>query len=158
MAPLKHRPSIAPAFSDPRYLPATWKYTLLGSPNTSIECSFQQHGRYSKMTSRRIEEVFDSTAALALFTLHFDSFVPQRKPESGYWNLSTSSREIDSIYLVDWLSPTLQVSKFLSGGKRAPDMVAVGFQELLPLHRGRAYPNVIHLRARLTPNSSRWAV
>ncbi|KAJ2920889.1 hypothetical protein H1R20_g16202, partial [Candolleomyces eurysporus] len=40
--------------------------------------------------------------------------------------------------LVDWLSPTLQVSKFLSGGARAPDIVAVGFQELLPLHLGLA--------------------
>ncbi|KAJ3538359.1 hypothetical protein NMY22_g5200 [Coprinellus aureogranulatus] len=40
--------------------------------------------------------------------------------------------------LVDWLAPTLQVSKFLSGGARAPDIVAVGFQELLPLHLGLA--------------------
>jgi hypothetical protein len=39
--------------------------------------------------------------------------------------------------LVDWLSPTLQVSSFLSREKRAPDIVAVGFQELLPLHLGR---------------------
>jgi len=38
--------------------------------------------------------------------------------------------------LVDWLSPTLQVSKFLARGPRAPDVVAVGFQELLPLHLG----------------------
>jgi hypothetical protein len=39
--------------------------------------------------------------------------------------------------LVDWLSPTLKVSNFLSRGRRAPDIVAVGFQELLPLHQGR---------------------
>ncbi|TFK55077.1 DNase I-like protein [Heliocybe sulcata] len=38
--------------------------------------------------------------------------------------------------LVDWLSPTLQVSSFLSREPRAPDIVAVGFQELLPLHLG----------------------
>ncbi|KAF7973389.1 hypothetical protein HWV62_15166, partial [Athelia sp. TMB] len=38
--------------------------------------------------------------------------------------------------LVDWLSPTLQVSTFLSRVPRAPDIVAVGFQELLPLHLG----------------------
>lgn len=38
--------------------------------------------------------------------------------------------------LVDWLSPTLQVSSFLSKERRAPDIVAVGFQELLPLHLG----------------------
>ena len=38
--------------------------------------------------------------------------------------------------LVDWLSPTLEVSRFLSGAQRAPDIVAVGFQELLPLHLG----------------------
>lgn len=38
--------------------------------------------------------------------------------------------------LVDWLSPTLQVSNFLSRDPRAPDIVAVGFQELLPLHLG----------------------
>lgn len=39
--------------------------------------------------------------------------------------------------LVDWLSPTFQVSSFLSTERRAPDVVAVGFQELLPLHLGR---------------------
>ncbi|KAG6907423.1 hypothetical protein DXG01_008995 [Tephrocybe rancida] len=38
--------------------------------------------------------------------------------------------------LVDWLAPTLQVSQFLSKERRAPDIVAVGFQELLPLHLG----------------------
>ncbi|KAG6900414.1 hypothetical protein C0993_011107 [Termitomyces sp. T159_Od127] len=41
--------------------------------------------------------------------------------------------------LVDWLSPTLQVSKFLTKERRAPDIVAVGFQELLPLHLGRMF-------------------
>ncbi|KAI0301999.1 inositol polyphosphate phosphatase [Russula brevipes] len=40
--------------------------------------------------------------------------------------------------LVDWLSPTLKVSNFLSRQPRAPDIVAVGFQELLPLHQGLA--------------------
>jgi len=40
--------------------------------------------------------------------------------------------------LVDWLSPTLKVSSFLSRHRRAPDIVAVGFQELLPLHQGLA--------------------
>lgn len=38
--------------------------------------------------------------------------------------------------LVDWLSPTLQVSGFLSREKKTPDVVAVGFQELLPLNLG----------------------
>ena len=41
--------------------------------------------------------------------------------------------------LVDWLAPTLQVSTFLARERRAPDIVAVGFQELLPLHLGREY-------------------
>ena len=41
--------------------------------------------------------------------------------------------------LVDWLSPTLTVSSFLSRGQQAPDIVAVGFQELLPLHFGREW-------------------
>ncbi len=41
--------------------------------------------------------------------------------------------------LVDWLTPTLKVSTFLSRQPRAPDIVAVGFQELLPLHQGRMY-------------------
>lgn len=41
--------------------------------------------------------------------------------------------------LVDWLSPTLQISTFLSPIHRAPDIIAVGFQELLPLHLGRAF-------------------
>ncbi|KIP12308.1 hypothetical protein PHLGIDRAFT_62140 [Phlebiopsis gigantea 11061_1 CR5-6] len=38
--------------------------------------------------------------------------------------------------LVDWLAPTLQVSRFLAREPRAPDIVVVGFQELLPLHLG----------------------
>ncbi|KAF8581253.1 DNase I-like protein [Ramaria rubella] len=38
--------------------------------------------------------------------------------------------------LVDWLSPTLTVSNFLTRSPNAPDIVAVGFQELLPLHLG----------------------
>ena len=41
--------------------------------------------------------------------------------------------------LVDWLSPTFQVSSFLSHHRRAPDIVAVGFQELLPLHLACSY-------------------
>jgi hypothetical protein len=41
--------------------------------------------------------------------------------------------------LVDWLAPTLTVSSFLSHHRQAPDIVAVGFQELLPLHLGRTY-------------------
>ncbi|KAG8217853.1 Endonuclease/exonuclease/phosphatase [Butyriboletus roseoflavus] len=40
--------------------------------------------------------------------------------------------------LVDWLAPTFQVSSFLSKEQRAPDIVAIGFQELLPLHLGLA--------------------
>jgi len=44
--------------------------------------------------------------------------------------------------LVDWLSPTLQVSTFLSRERRPPDIFVVGFQELLPLHLGRTFqPN-----------------
>lgn len=39
--------------------------------------------------------------------------------------------------LVDWLSPTLEVSSFLTHDRQAPDIVAVGFQELVPLHLGR---------------------
>lgn len=38
--------------------------------------------------------------------------------------------------LVDWLAPTFQVSRFLLRERRAPDIVAVGFQELLPLPQG----------------------
>ena len=41
--------------------------------------------------------------------------------------------------LVDWLAPTFHVSNFLSRASRAPDIVAVGFQELLPLHLGCAF-------------------
>lgn len=39
--------------------------------------------------------------------------------------------------LVDWLSPTLQASSSHAQEYHAPDIVAVGFQELLPLHLGR---------------------
>ncbi|KAF9218281.1 DNase I-like protein [Gyrodon lividus] len=40
--------------------------------------------------------------------------------------------------LVDWLAPTFQVSSFLFKEPRAADIVAIGFQELLPLHLGLA--------------------
>jgi hypothetical protein len=39
--------------------------------------------------------------------------------------------------LFDWLSPTLQTSAFLNPNTRAPDLIAVGFQETLPLYLGR---------------------
>ena len=44
--------------------------------------------------------------------------------------------------LVDWLSPTLKVSNFLTRAPNAPDIVAVGFQELLPLHLGCMLSNL----------------
>lgn len=47
--------------------------------------------------------------------------------------------------LVDWLSPTFQVSSFLSTERRAADIVVVGFQELLPLHLGRKLPSVNYI-------------
>ncbi|KAG7447983.1 inositol polyphosphate phosphatase [Guyanagaster necrorhizus] len=70
--------------------------------------------------------------------------------------------------LVDWLSPTLQVSTFLSRSLRAPDIIAVGFQELLPLHLGLSgfSKSVIdhrnaHILAQLeahAPNKERYAL
>jgi hypothetical protein len=36
--------------------------------------------------------------------------------------------------LVEWLAPTLEVSNFLAHDRRGPDVIAVGFQELLPLY------------------------
>lgn len=39
--------------------------------------------------------------------------------------------------LVDWLAPTLSSSQ--KALDRSPDIVAVGFQELLPLHLGCAF-------------------
>ncbi|KAK0483718.1 Endonuclease/exonuclease/phosphatase [Armillaria novae-zelandiae] len=70
--------------------------------------------------------------------------------------------------LVDWLAPTLQVSTFLSRTPRAPDIVAVGFQELLPLHLGLSgfSKSVIndrnaHILSQLeahTPNKERYAL
>lgn len=47
--------------------------------------------------------------------------------------------------LVDWLSPTLQVSGFLSREKKTPDVVAVGFQELLPLNFGCMFAHNLQL-------------
>jgi hypothetical protein len=38
--------------------------------------------------------------------------------------------------LVDWLAPSLHVSTFLANTRTAPDIVAIGFQELLPLRLG----------------------
>lgn len=53
--------------------------------------------------------------------------------------------------LVDWLAPTLQASALGAQGveHRAPDIVAVGFQELLPLHLGCKYWTYFPLDLRL---------
>jgi hypothetical protein len=58
--------------------------------------------------------------------------------------------------LVDWLSPTLKVSNFLSRGRRAPDIIVVGFQELLPLHQGRMYTADLIPLLHLNGTSSCW--
>lgn len=61
--------------------------------------------------------------------------------------------------LVDWLAPTLQVSTFLARERRAPDIVAVGFQELLPLHLGCESPShrvVSPLRAQRPNGLLQW--
>ncbi|EGN93287.1 hypothetical protein SERLA73DRAFT_116094 [Serpula lacrymans var. lacrymans S7.3] len=70
--------------------------------------------------------------------------------------------------LVDWLAPTLQVSSFLSRQTRAPDIVAVGFQELLPLHLGfSGLSNTVlnhraeHIRSQIeahAPNKERYSL
>ncbi|KAI0318959.1 Endonuclease/exonuclease/phosphatase [Amylostereum chailletii] len=70
--------------------------------------------------------------------------------------------------LVDWLSPTFEVSNFLARERRAPDIVVVGFQELLPLHLGLAglSKSVIENRNELilsqieahTPNKERYSL
>lgn len=69
---------------------------------------------------------------------------PASSPESGRLlvQIASYNTNLQGVLglpqdLVDWLSPTLQVSNFLSRERRAPDIVAVGFQELLPLHLGR---------------------
>jgi hypothetical protein len=62
--------------------------------------------------------------------------------------------------LVDWLSPTLTVSNFLTRAPNAPDIVAVGFQELLPLHLGcmlyssnsLGYSYIFYLESRAYPS------
>ncbi|KAJ7063501.1 inositol polyphosphate phosphatase [Mycena amicta] len=53
--------------------------------------------------------------------------------------------------LVDWLSPTLQVSDFLSNPQHPADIIAVGFQELLPLHLGREFKAFVSCKKLSTP-------
>lgn len=67
---------------------------------------------------------------------------PATAPERLLVQIATYNTNLQGVLglpqdLVDWLAPTLQVSSFLSKERRAPDIVAVGFQELLPLHLGR---------------------
>jgi hypothetical protein len=57
----------------------------------------------------------------------------------GSYNTNLQSGKGLPQNLVDWLSPTLQVSTFLAREPRAPDLFAIGFQELLPLHLGRTF-------------------
>jgi len=60
--------------------------------------------------------------------------------------------------LVDWLSPTFQVSSFLSTEQRAPDIVTVGFQELLPLHLGRKLTSLNHMMYLTLYSFSFWTI
>jgi hypothetical protein len=60
--------------------------------------------------------------------------------------------------LVDWLSPTFQVSSFLSAERRAPDIVTVGFQELLPLHLGRRSTSVDYMNWLIRHSFSFWTI
>ncbi|KAL6305320.1 skeletal muscle/kidney enriched inositol 5-phosphatase [Sparassis latifolia] len=56
--------------------------------------------------------------------------------EIASYNTNLQGDEGVSQDLVDWLCPTLDVSRVRE--RKAPDIIAVGFQELLPLHLGFA--------------------
>lgn len=73
--------------------------------------------------------------------LHADMASQESNPDRLLVQIASYNTNLQALRglpqdLVDWLAPTLQVSSFLSK-RRAPDIVAVGFQELLPLHHGR---------------------
>ncbi len=54
----------------------------------------------------------------------------------GTYNANLQGHEGLPQNLVDWLVPSLKVSSFLANTRTAPDIVAIGFQELLPLQFG----------------------
>ncbi|KAG8819269.1 hypothetical protein FRC19_009988 [Serendipita sp. 401] len=54
----------------------------------------------------------------------------------GTYNANLQGHEGLPQNLVDWLQPSLTVSQFLGNTRTAPDIVAIGFQELLPLQLG----------------------
>ncbi|CCA73305.1 related to inositol polyphosphate phosphatase-Laccaria bicolor [Serendipita indica DSM 11827] len=54
----------------------------------------------------------------------------------GTYNANLQGHEGLPQNLVDWLVPSLKVSSFLANMRTAPDIVAIGFQELLPLQFG----------------------
>jgi len=54
--------------------------------------------------------------------------------------------------LVDWLVPSLDVSNFLANNRTAPDIVAIGFQELLPLPLGSEYESCFQVGRATTSN------
>ena len=84
----------------------------------------------------------DSRSATLPLTTHSDSMGDLEERllvQIGSYNTNLQGGAGLPQDLVDWLSPTLQVSSFLSKNPRAPDIVAIGFQELLPLHLGRAF-------------------
>ncbi len=53
--------------------------------------------------------------------------------------------------LVDWLVPSLEVSNFLANNQSAPDIVAIGFQELLPLHLASEYESCFQVARATSP-------
>lgn len=77
---------------------------------------------------------------LALRILAMGDINDQLLVQIGSYNTNLQAGKGLPQNLVDWLSPTFQVSSFLSKAQRAPDIVAIGFQELLPLHLGRGFP------------------
>ncbi|KAJ3527448.1 hypothetical protein NM688_g8125 [Phlebia brevispora] len=106
---------------------------LVNSPGTSITCDTEADA------ATRIAATGATGASVQRVSrlfIHDSGHATYARNEIASYNTNLQAERGLPQDLVDWLAPTLQVSTFLTRERRAPDIVAVGFQELLPLHLG----------------------
>ncbi|GLB34842.1 putative inositol polyphosphate phosphatase, catalytic domain homologues [Lyophyllum shimeji] len=94
------------------------------------------HGWVYDLASGRLRDLKAPPSSSSMSSAMAESLADRVLVQIASYNTNLQAERGLPQDLVDWLSPTLQVSNFLYRERRAPDIVAVGFQELLPLHLG----------------------
>jgi hypothetical protein len=110
------------------------------SPCTSLERDWNKAGqlvaRGRETALHRVRHPLPSFKFLRKKIQYFSMLDNRVVVQIGTYNANLQAHGGLPQNLVDWLVPSLKVSSFLSRERTAPDIVAIGFQELLPLQLG----------------------